>query len=144
MAMEFPYTADPKVDCVDFVTAADHNRQEAQLAGLTAQAPHTFNLPQFSLPDQDGVILSYFAIPAGKIVRRVILGIQQTDGSGPDADLVAKLTIGTHEIETDLDYEEFLLDPSESAGTVLIGTVENTTGSTKIVVGFVTLFIENA
>ena len=143
MGMEFPYVADNKVDCVDFVTAADHNRQEAQLAGLTAQAPLTFNLPQFSLPDGDGVMLSYFAIPTGKKVRRVILGIQQTDGSSPDANLVAKLTIGTHSIETDLDYEEFELSPAESAGTTLVGSVENTTGTTKAIVGFVTIFVEN-
>lgn len=140
--MEQPYIPDTKVDCIDFVTAADHNRQEQQLADLTAQVPLTLSLPQFSLGNDQGVIICHLAIPSGKIVHRVVMGVAQTDGSSPISTLITKLTIGTHSIETDQDYEEFILDPSESAGTLLVGSVENTTGSSKDVVGFITIFVE--
>lgn len=145
MSLERPYVPVNKIDCVDFVKAEDHNRQEAQLEALTALVPLTFNLPQVDLDSDTGIVIVHLDVPTGKKVCRVVMGVAQTEGSGPDANLIVRLEAGSQVAETSNDYEEFDFDPCVE-GTLLFGSVQNleATGDPKTCVGFIHLFLENA
>ena len=145
MALERPYAADLKTDCVDTVTAAGHNRQETQLSALTATVPITFSLPQIDMAAGEGVIVCDLDVPAGKKVAKIVMGIRETNTTGAlpaDPDLVARFEGDTNTVETDDPYEEFTFGTAEVAGNRILGSIENRDVSTRTVTGYITIFVE--
>ena len=147
MACERPYVQTEVTDCVDFVRAEHNNKQERQLAGLTAQVPLCFNLPQFDLAPDTGVTLCHITLPTGKQVCRAVMGIRRVDVASEvdgEPDLVVRLEAGTQTLETSEEYAELDFSPCAEAGTVLVGTVENleATGDTKSVVAYIMIYVD--